>query len=178
MVGLIKNVAHHCSSGFKGEGDIVFLLGGPCGDESLGSSEYLQLIHGKVTGSQQIDIDTEKRLHDCVIKACERGLLKSAHDCSDGGLAVALAESCILGNIGFTGKVRFKGRLDAALFGEAQSRVIVSVSRSSANKLESLAYQMSIPLTRLGTTGGADLVLKGLMDLPVSDLLDAWWNTL
>ena len=178
MVGMIKNVNRHCSSGFKSEGDIVFLLGELGDDESLGSSEYLQLIHGKVTGSQQIDIDTEKRLHECVIKACERGLLKSAHDCSDGGFAVALAESCILGNIGFTGKISFKGRLDAALFGEAQSRVIVSVSPASASKLESLAYQMSIPLTRLGITGGADLVLKSLMDLPVSDLHHAWWNTL
>ena len=128
MVGLIKDAKKHCSSEFKKEGDIVFLLGEPGGDESLGSSEYLELVHGKVTGSQQIDIATEKRVHACVIRACERGLLNSAHDCSDGGLAVALAESCILGNIGFKGKISVKDRLDAALFGEAQSRVIVSVS--------------------------------------------------
>jgi phosphoribosylformylglycinamidine synthase len=91
---------------------------------------------------------------------------------------VTLAESCILGDIGFTGKVNFKGRLDAALFGEAQSRIVVSVSPASASKLESLAYQMSVPLTRLGTTGGTNLTLKGLFDLPVGELHDAWWNVL
>ncbi len=178
MVGLIKDAKKHCSSEFKKEGDIVFLLGEPGGDESLGSSEYLELVHHKVTGSQQIDIATEKRVHACVISACERGLLNSAHDCSDGGLAVALAESCILGNIGFKGKISVKDRLDAALFGEAQSRVIVSVSPASASKLESLAYRLSVPLTRLGTAGGANLTLKGLLDLPVGELHDAWWNVL
>ena len=178
MVGLIKDVRHHCSSGFKKEGDIVFLLGDPGGDVSIGSSEYLELMHGKVSGSQRIDMEQEKRLHTCLIKAVERGILNSAHDCSDGGLAVALAESCILGNIGFKGALSIKGRLDAALFGEAQSRAIVSVSPGSARRLESLAFRLKLTVARIGTAGGEGLSLKGLIDLPVSGLHQAWWNGL
>jgi phosphoribosylformylglycinamidine synthase subunit PurL len=178
MVGLMPNVRRHCSSGFKQEGDIVFLLGDPGGDDSLGSSEYLELVHGKVRGSQRLDIDSEKRVQACVIKAAERGLLASAHDCSDGGLAVTLAESCILGNTGFTGKLDIRGRLDAALFGEAQSRIVVSVRPGAAGKLEMLAIKLNVPLVRLGTVGGTRLVLKGFIDSPVGDLHQAWWNVL
>ena len=178
MVGLIKNVKHHCTSAFKHSGDIVFLLGNPGDDAGLGSSEYLELIHGKVEGSQQIDLEMEKQVQDCVIKAIERGLLNSAHDCSDGGLAVALAESCIQGGIGFSGNLNAKGRLDTALFGESQSRIIVSVSPGAARRLESLAFRFNVPVTRLGIVGGRQFSLKGHIDLPVSELHQAWWNGL
>ncbi|MBN1690513.1 MAG: phosphoribosylformylglycinamidine synthase subunit PurL, partial [Dehalococcoidia bacterium] len=178
MVGVMSNARRHCSAGFKRAGDIVFLLGAPAGDESLGSSEYLQSIHGKVAGSQQIDLPAEKRLQECVIKACERGLLHSAHDCSDGGFAVALAESCILGEIGTVTSVTVNGRLDATLFGEAQSRVIVSTSPAAASRLEGIAYRLKVPVTRLGTTGGDNLIIKGYVNLPVSKLSKAWRNTL
>jgi len=178
MVGLIKNVKHHCTSAFKNSGDIVFLLGNPGDDAGLGSSEYLELIHSKVEGSQQIDLETEKQVQDCVIKAIERGLLNSAHDCSDGGLAVALAESCIQGGIGFSGNLNAKGRLDTALFGESQSRIIVSVSPGAARRLESLAFRFNVPVTRLGIVGGRQFSLKGHIDLPVSELHQAWWNGL
>jgi phosphoribosylformylglycinamidine synthase len=178
MVGLIKNVEHHCTSAFKNSGDIVFLLGNPGDDAGLGSSEYLELIHSKVEGSQQIDLEMEKQVQDCVIKAIERGLLSSAHDCSDGGLAVALAESCIQGGIGFSGNLNAKGRLDTALFGESQSRIIVSVSPGAARRLESLAFRFNVPFTRLGIVGGRQFSLKGHIDLPVSELHQAWWNGL
>ncbi len=178
MVGLIKDVRRHCSSGFKQAGDIVFLLGDPGGDDSIGSSEYLELVHGQVSGSQRIDMEQEKRLHTCLIKAVERGILNSAHDCSDGGLAVALAESCILGNIGFKGALSVRGRLDAALFGEAQSRAVVSVNPGSARKLEELAYRCKVTVTGLGAVHGSRFALKGLLDLPVSELDRAWMNGL
>ncbi|MDD5313406.1 MAG: phosphoribosylformylglycinamidine synthase subunit PurL [Dehalococcoidia bacterium] len=178
MVGLIKDVKHHCSSGFKQEGDIVFLIGEPANGESLGSSEYLEMAHGMIKGTQHIDIEKERRVQTCVIKAIERGLLNSAHDCSDGGLAVALAESCILGDTGFTGKIEVKGRLDAALFGEAQSRIVVSTCPKAAYRLETLALKHNVPLARMGVTGGAQFTIKGYIDLPVSRLHYAWWNGL
>jgi len=178
MVGLIKNVKNHCTSAFKNSGDIVFLLGNPGDDAGLGSSEYLEMVHSKVEGSQQIDLEMEKQVQDCVIKAIERGLLNSAHDCSDGGLAVALAESCIQGGIGFSGNLNAKGRLDTALFGESQSRIIVSVSPGAARRLESLAFRFNVPVTRLGIVGGRQFSLKGHIDLPVSELHQAWWNGL
>ena len=178
MVGLIKNSRHRCTAGFKDEGDTVFLLGDPGSDESLGSSEYLELVHGEVRGSQSIDLQAEKSLHALLIKAIGRGLLKSAHDCSDGGLAVALAESCIIGRTGFKGTLQVHGRLDAALFGEAQSRAVVSVSPGAVRKLEEMAFKFGVPVTRLGTVGGSRFVLKGLADLPVTDLEQAWNNGL
>ncbi len=178
MVGLIRDVKHHCSAGFKNEGDSVLLLGDSGGGESLGSSEYLELFHGTVGGSQQIDIEVEKRLQACLIRAIERGLLNSAHDCSDGGLAVALAESCILGNTGFKGNLEVTGRLDAALFGEAQSRAVVSVNPRATRRLESLAFKYNIPVTRLGSVGGSRLIVKGYIDLSLDQVHDAWWNGL
>lgn len=178
MVGLIKDIKNHCSSAFKGEGDTVYLLGPVAGDASIGSSEYLELAHNQVKGSQEIDITTEQKVQACVIKAIERGLLNSAHDCSDGGLAVALAESCIQGNTGFNGRLGNKGRLDAALFGEAQSRIVVSVKAKAEHRMETLAAKFDVPLTRLGRTGGDRLIIQGLIDLPVSELHQSWWNTL
>ena len=174
MLGLIKDVKRHCTAGFKDDGDAVYLLGDPGDDLSTGSSEYLELVHGKVTGTQAIDLPAEKRLHDLLIKAIGRGLLRSAHDCSDGGLAVALAESCIIGGTGFKGSLLVNGRLDAALFGEAQSRAVVSASPLKARALEKMAFKMGVPLARIGTVGGGLFILKGLVGLPVRDLEQAW----
>ena len=174
MVGLIKDAGRHCTAGFKGEGDEVFLLGDPGGDQSLGSSEYLELVRGQVRGTQSIDLRAEKSLHELLIRAIGRGLLRSAHDCSDGGLAVALAESCIIGATGFKGALPVHGRLDAALFGEAQSRAVVSVSPRAVRRLEEMAFKLSVPITRLGTVGGNLFILKGLVSLPVTELEQAW----
>ena len=178
MVGLIKDVSRHCSSGFKRQGDVIMLLGDPGGDASIGSSEYLELVHGQVRGSQGIDMAAEKDLHACLIKAAEKGLLSSAHDCSDGGLAVALAESCILGNTGFKGEINLKGRVDAALFGEAQSRAVVSLNPGAVRKMEELAHRCRVPVTRLGIVHSGRFALKGLIDLPVSELDQVWMNGL
>ncbi len=174
MVGLIKDVKRRCTADFKDEGDAVFLLGDPGGERSLGSSEYLELLHGQVRGTQSIDLSEEKSLHDLLIRAIGRGLLKSAHDCSDGGLAVTLAESCIIGGTGFKGDLPAYERLDAALFGEAQSRAVVSIDSGAVRKLEEMAFKHGVTVTKLGTVGGRRLILKGLVDLPVDDLVKAW----
>jgi phosphoribosylformylglycinamidine synthase len=101
-------------------------------------------------------------------------LLKSAHDCSDGGLAVALAESCIIGGRGFKGDLPAHERLDAALFGEAQSRAVVSIDPAAVRKLEEMAFKHGVPVSRLGTVGGDRFILKALADLPINDLAKAW----
>jgi len=180
MVGLIEEVAKHCISGFKNEGDMVFLLGDsqPV-DSSIGSSEYLELIHGIIKGNPYIDLGMEKRLQRCCLEAIRRGLINSAHDCSEGGLAVALAESCLANSLGFVShNWEVEGRLDAALFGEAQSRIIVSVVPKSARKLQKLAARYQIAATRLGTVGGKRLILKGYIDLSLKQVGEAWWNGL
>jgi len=180
MVGLIEDVKKHCTAGFKHEGDCVYLLG--CTrviDSSIGGSEYLQVIHGMAKGNPYIDLGLEKRLQRCCLEAIKKDILTSAHDCSEGGLAVALAESCLLGGIGFVSvDLDFEGRLDAALFGEAQSRIIVSVSPEHAWKLDRLADRWGVGMTRLGTVSGKRLVIQGLIDLAINDLAKSWHNGL
>jgi phosphoribosylformylglycinamidine (FGAM) synthase-like enzyme len=105
----------------------------------------------------------------------KRGLLNSAHDCSDGGLLVCLAESCIQGKIGLTcDKIKSALRLDSLFFGEAQSRIVVSLSPHKAGKLLSLAKKLDVPALRLGTTGGDRLLMEDYLNLSLSRLGDAW----
>ena len=176
MVGLIEDVAEHCTSGFKNEGDLVFLLGeGNIIDSSIGSSEYLELIHGMIKGNPYIDLELEKRLQRCCLEAIKRGLINSAHDCAEGGLAVALAESCLANRIGFvSSEWEIEGRLDAALFGEAQSRIVVSIAPKSSWKLLKLADRYQIAATKLGVVGGKRFILKGYMDLSLKEIEEAW----
>jgi len=158
----------------------VVLLGE--GDGGLGGSEYLEAFHGKIAGVPKIALDLEKRLDECLIAAIGEGILRSAHDCSDGGLTVALAESCITGRVGFKGEIAVSGRLDAALFGEGQSRAIVSLPRSNLKRLEEIAARFAVPLRKIGTIGGDRFRLEmleegrrgSLIDLPLDQLADAW----
>jgi len=180
MVGLVDDVTRHCTSGFKNEGDLVFLLGdSKVVDSGIGSSEYLELVHGMIKGNPYIDLELEKRLHRCCLEAIRRGIINSAHDCSEGGLGVALAESCLANGLGFVSHDwRAEGRLDSALFGEAQSRIILSVAPKSAWKMDRLAVRWQIAATRLGTVGGKRLVLKGCIDLSIDKMQEAWWDGL
>jgi len=180
MVGLIDDVTRHCSSGFKREGDIVLLLGdNQIKDNSLAGSEYMELIHGVVKGIPYIDLDLEKRLHRCCREAIRRKLINSAHDCSEGGLLVCLAECCIPNRLGFISqRWRTEGRLDTALFGEAQSRIIVSVAPVLTGKLEKFAARWQVPVTRLGTVGGKRLLLKGYVDITLDKIERTWVNGL
>ncbi|UCH51071.1 MAG: phosphoribosylformylglycinamidine synthase subunit PurL [Chloroflexota bacterium] len=176
MVGLIEDVAKHCTSGFNNEGDLVFLLGdSQTVDSSIGSSEYLELIHGTTKGNPYLDLEMEIRLQHCCLEAIGRGLIRSAHDCSDGGLGVALVESCLANGLGFiSDDWQPEGRLDAALFGEAQSRIIVSVAPKFVWKLESLAARHHIAATKLGIVGGKRLILKGYINSSLKQLGEAW----
>ena len=184
MLGIVEDINRHCTMSFKKEGDLVFLLGGssPLTSSSqlsshngLGASEYLELVHGLVKGKPGIDLDMEKRVQRCCLEAIKRGFIKSAHDCSEGGLLVAIAESCICGDIGFKGEGwKVKGRLDSAFFGEHQSQVVVSISGDSAVKLSKVARKWQVPLTLLGRVGGRRLAVEGYIDLPLAKVERAW----
>jgi len=178
MVGLMEDVRWHCTSSFKDDGDLVFLLGGHDSQINdrfgLGGSEYLELMHGLIRGDLWLDLLLEKRVQKCCLKAIKAGIIKSAHDCSDGGLAVAIAESCLSGRLGFSGDSLSLGeRLDTALFGELPSRIVVSVAPESVDKLMEIAAQQSVPIKKLGTVGGERFRLKGI-DLPLKELAEAW----
>ena len=160
MLGIIDDVSKHLVAGFTAPGRAVYLLGGPVKQptSTLAGSEYLEVVHGRAAGLPTVDLAAEHRLQQLVLRAHAEGLLASAHDCSDGGLAVAVAESAMLGGHGFAGDVEVDGRLDAALFGEAQGRIVVSLAQDqshgdgAARRLAALAQELDTPCTRIGET--------------------------
>ena len=180
-LGLLDDVTRHATIGFKRPGDAVVLLGASQahGDpEALSGSEYLEMVHGLVAGRPTIDLDLEVAVQRACRRLIGEGVIDSAHDCSDGGLAVALAESCIAGGIGFQGDFLLTGRWDAALFGELQSRIVVSLAPQRLTHLETVCRAEGVPWVRLGNVEGGSLKIDDLVDLAVAELEDAWRNAI
>ena len=185
MVGLLDEVDQAMGLAFRQTGDRVVLLGQSFDD--LGGSEYLKLITGKALGEPpRIDLGLEAAVQRCCLGAIRACLVRSAHDCSDGGLAVALAESCMAGGLGLECEAgalerllqRDGCRVDAILFGESQSRIVLSLDESHLHALERLAGEAGVPLAVLGTVGGERFRLGGWIDMPVSEMRDAWSDAL
>ncbi|HXG52969.1 MAG TPA: phosphoribosylformylglycinamidine synthase subunit PurL [candidate division Zixibacteria bacterium] len=180
MVGLLSEVTRAVTPWFKGAGDTVVLLGRT--REELGGSEYLKVAHGMTRGTPPwIDFKFERAVHECCVEAIERGILRSAHDISDGGLAVALAECCIAGPgkaLGARIDMREMMRGDALLFSESQARIIVSLQERDLPQLQDIASRLNVPLQVLGVVGGARLAIQPLLQLPVDELRAVWANGL
>jgi phosphoribosylformylglycinamidine synthase len=184
MVGLLEDVRGAVTQWFKREGHLIFLLGDPEG--GLGGSEYLALVHGREAGRPRpVDLTREKAVHDAVRSARDAGLIVSAHDCSEGGLAFALLECCISGPDGAVGAdiaIEGQGRVDEILFGEAPSRVIVSAPPESRARLDHVARGAGVPLHLLGKVGGASLSIAArgtpVIDLEVVTARSAWRTAL
>jgi phosphoribosylformylglycinamidine synthase len=180
LVGLISDVSHHTVQWFKGEGDTIVLLGRT--REELGGSEYLALLHNLVRGTPPwIDLSVERNIQRVCRDAIRDGLVRSAHDVAEGGLAVALAECCVSGpGAGFGAEIEMEGSLrpDAWLFGESQSRVILSVRKRHLGRIRELANSVQAPFTVLGETRARRLRIGELIDLDVSDLRAAWTTAL
>ena len=180
-LGLLEDIACHSGIAFGASGDVVVLLGADkvMGEaSSLGASEYLETVHGLVVGQPELDLAAEVAVQRSCRRLIVGGVVTSAHDCSDGGLAVALAESCIAGGVGFSGGFRVEGRWDAALFGETQSRIVVSLPADRVSALRSVCDEENVPWTRLGRVGGSEFEVAGLITVPVADLDDAWRNAI
>ena len=171
MIGLIEDLKNVTTMWFKDEGDLIILLGE--NREELGASEYLKVTHNLVKGeTPELDLQKEKKIQDACLEMIRTGLIKSAHDCSEGGIAAALAESCIssLNLLGAKIRMDDKIRADALLFGETQSRIIVTVKPEYRSDLEKIAHKHQIPFSMLGKVEGHNLNIEGLIDLPVSKL--------
>ena len=179
MLGIISDVRQAVRMAFQDEGDEIWLLGADLDQDAstLGGSEYLALMHGRSAGPIGIDLDAEARLVNALVEAAESGMLKSAHDCSDGGLAVALAESAIAGEIGATIEISQVKRLDATLFGEAGARAVVSMSAGQSSSMVKLASHHSAPAVRIGTVGGDRFEISRI-GLPLSEVASAWTSAL
>jgi phosphoribosylformylglycinamidine (FGAM) synthase-like enzyme len=201
VVGQIEKAEHITTQFFKDEGDVILLLGEAVdsGDkiQGLGGSAYLKQVHGRKTGTPpRCDLDREKALHDAVRGWIAQGAVKSAHDCSEGGLAVALAESCISQQVAretprmigaqvdltvLTPESAANVRLDALLFGETQSRIVISATAHNASKILGQARVLGIPAAQLGKVGGAELKIKakqGEYAWPLAELHDLWFHSI
>jgi len=196
MVGQIEKPEHITTQWFKNAGDVVILLGDAVNSkdplQGLGGSAFLEKFHGLKTGTPPVcDMEKEKTLHETLHGLIISGLIKSAHDCSEGGLAVTLAESCIShqdaretpsligAQIDLSGIV--DARLDALLFGETQGRIVISVAPDDVVKVTERAKIMGVPATKIGSVGGADLTIKTSKSSyawPVADLHRPWWNSI
>ena len=176
MVGLLAKLKRVVTPWFKFPGDIVVLLGRT--REELGGSEYLKLIHGLVKGTPPwIDLKLEQAVQNCCLEAIDRGILRSAHDISDGGLAVSLAECCIGGPdrpLGVRIETHEMIRGDALLFSESPSRIVVSLEEKNLAQLQELAAELRVPMHVIGTVGGARFVIQPLLQLPVEELRSIW----
>jgi len=186
MVGLIEQADRAMTQWFKDEGDVILLIGKTRDD--LGGSEYLKVLHHREQGSPPfLSLETEQTVQDFILKLIHEGLVRSAHDCSDGGLAVALAECCVSApdmRRGAVVRLTLDSlRRDALLFGESQSRVILSVKSDQAETILDRAGDAGIPAMKLGIVGGDRIVIdveKGQwsdgcrVDVSVKEAFDRW----
>ena len=190
MVGLIEQADLAVTQWFKQAGDVIILLGAT--REDLGGTEYLKILHHREQGSPPfLSLETEQAVQACTVALIRRGLVQSAHDCSDGGLAVALAESCISAPSGRLGAVvqLHLGRLrrDALFFGESQSRVILSAKPDEAERVLQTAREMGVVASKIGTVGGDRCVVTlddvpsgpgAKIDVDLVSLFDRWAHAL
>ncbi|NQU10714.1 phosphoribosylformylglycinamidine synthase subunit PurL [bacterium] len=206
MLGLLADARHITTQWFKGPAsrdrrsataggkrvsarDEILLLGDLCEDTphlGLGGSEYLKRVHGLKTGRPpRLDLAAAKRLADFVLQIIQQGWIRSAHDCAEGGFAVALAECCISNPerpVGAQVDIRGQAqRLDALLFGETQSRVIISCRPANARRVRRAARAAGVPVTTIGSTGGKTLVIRsgrGRLVWELSRLRAAWGDAI
>ncbi len=182
MVGLVEPVERTCTSHFKSPGDVVALVGTLAGE--VGASEYLSMLGHEAGRPPALDLEREKAVQATVRRAVGEGLLSSTHDCSDGGLAVSLAECCMMAEpppgggrapwMGAAVRVPFPTRKDFVLFGEDASRIIVSLDHANMARLEAIARECGAPLIPLGIVGGDGLEIQGALSVKVEDLARAW----
>ncbi len=181
MVGLVEDISHLTTAFFKNEGDLIYLVGETKPD--IGGSEFLKEVYGKVTGdSPVLDLELEHRTQQTVLEAIRRGWVNSAHDLSDGGLAVALAECCIMNAekpIGAQVQIApGKLRPEWFLFSESQSRFLLSVVPEHREDIESFFWKRDIPIIPLGQVGGSTLNIKEVFHIPVAELSEIYFQEL
>jgi phosphoribosylformylglycinamidine synthase II len=181
MVGVIEDLKHVTTQWFKEEGDVIILLGET--KEELGASEYLKVIHNLVKGNiPHLNLEEEKKIQDACLEMIHKGLIKSAHDCSEGGLAVALAECCVSSPNLVGVEIRLKGdiRPDVLLFGESQSRIVITAKEKDWDALKKIVSQHKIPFSEIGKVGGEKLKISlgsaenVLINLPMAKLQDLY----
>ncbi|WP_193612972.1 phosphoribosylformylglycinamidine synthase subunit PurL [Nocardioides lijunqiniae] len=173
VLGVIEDVTRRTPSAFAAAGERILLLGDS--REELSGSEWAHVVHGHLGGlPPRVDLAREKALAELLHEGI--GLLTSAHDVSDGGLAQTLVEGALQHGVGAA--VSLPGDAFLALFAESAGRVVVTVAADRVDELTSLAARHGVPVTDLGVTGGDALSVDGQFDLPLEDIRSAWAATL
>jgi len=179
MLGLIDDVSVALSSKFKQEGDLIYVLGEDY--EEIGGSEFLKIIHNKVSGKIPIiNLQKEKELHRVMQELTKKKILQSAHDISEGGIICALAECCLSNSenqIGAKVTVDIKSRNDFSLFSESQSRIIVSLKKENQKTFEQIMDKCGFYFKELGLTGGNKFSINN-MSFEIEKLSDLYFNTI
>ncbi|MBD3274932.1 MAG: phosphoribosylformylglycinamidine synthase subunit PurL [Candidatus Marinimicrobia bacterium] len=180
MVGLMDNIDNAMTPWFKNEGDFIMIMGTLKGD--LGGSTYLELVKDALIGDPpDIDLDFEQRVQEALIEAIDKKIINSAHDVSDGGLAVAVAESCI-GNpdalFGASIHVHRKLRDDELMFSESQSIIVVSLPEDNLLEIERIASQYNVPCTTIGRVRGDRYIFNDKIDVAVEDIKHWYEDTI
>jgi phosphoribosylformylglycinamidine synthase len=180
VLGVIDDITRRISMGFTVPGDAIYLLGAT--RDELAGSAWAEAVHDHLGGRPPtVDFDLEKRLADLMIRSSRRGLLRSAHDLSDGGLAQALVECSLRNGLGADLGLPIDTDPFVMLFSESTGRVLVSIMPDLTEELESLCAEADIPATRLGLVGPkeeAELHIAGQFILPLDRIRGAWSSTL
>jgi len=166
MVGIVKDVKRRCSAFFKDEGDIVILLG----------------FNREESEIPELDLDLERRVQKTCLEAIQTGIVKSAHDLSEGGLSVTLAECSILSGKGTVVNLGDKIENHALLFGETQSRILLTISPENIFSLSDIAMLYQVPCSVIGKVGGKSLIIlkkrRKLINLPVNKMREAYFSAI
>ena len=172
MVGIIEDLNHITSMDFKKEGDFIIIIGSLNG--KLGGSEYLKIIHDKIEGPiPSLDLEYESKVQRVTLEAIKSGIIKSAHDLSDGGLAVCISESLISSTKGLGAKINLtrKLRSDELLFGECQSAIVVTVEEDNLIELVKIAQSYDIPTQSIGkVTSNEKLIINNLINIDLNTI--------
>ena len=184
MVGLIEDAERVVRRPFRRAGDVVVLLGDSHAE--LGGSAYLQVMHGLIRGvPPALDLEREASLQKLLVAAASAGIIESAHDCAEGGFAVALAECCFDAGLGVSVDVPAAGTSAGAgftavetMFGESASRVVVSISEANVDDLLTRAAALGVPAAVIGRVGGdrirASIAGRTVFDEPRGELEGIW----
>ena len=175
VLGVHDDVRRRVGAGFAADGARVVLLGRT--REEFGGSAWAHVLHKQLGGHPPApDLDSERKLAALIGSAASAGLLASAHDLSDGGLAVALAESCLRGGRGC--RIGLSGDAFTELFSESAARAVISVRPGREEEFAALCAANEVPATVLGVTGGDALVIDGSFEVPLDELARVWEGTL
>ena len=179
MLGLIEDVENHTTTpDFKEEGDAILYIGAD--RKGLGGTEYLKVVHGLTTGdAPALDIDFEVKLQESLLEAIKTGFITAAHDISDGGVSVTLAEMAIFGGVGANVNMDvLTGSLHEVLFSEAQSGVVVTVKPENLEKAQAHFKDAGVPILNVGEVVGTKLNLEGIGELEVTDMKEIYENVI